>query len=207
MYVSMKQPNAMETNCERCHSPAESRSHTVHAGKVDCKACHQRHVVSCTNCHFATLLNEGKRISIPVSGWLFLMNLNRRVTSANMQSFVVEGNKTFLMFAPQHSHSIMAKGRTCNDCHASPILNEIETGSVRLTWLEDGKMKNAKGMIPVTDAIAWEMSYQDREQGTWIPISDPAKPKLHYAGYGAPLTKAQVQSLRKPQVEMKKKTQ
>jgi hypothetical protein len=120
-YISMKQPGATDAGCERCHTPKPSLSHTAHKGTVDCKACHDRHVVSCTNCHFETLVQQGKRVAIPVSGWVFLMNLNGKVTSATVQSFVVKGKKTFLMFAPQHSHSVMAKGRTCKDCHATEV--------------------------------------------------------------------------------------
>ena len=33
--------------------------------------------------------------------------------------FVAEGDKTFLMFAPQFSHSVTTKGRTCRECHAT----------------------------------------------------------------------------------------
>ena len=194
-YVSMKQEGAMETNCEKCHMPGETRSHTVHGGKVDCKACHEQHVVSCTNCHFETQVQEGKRIAIPVSGWLFLMNFNGKVTAANMQSFVVKGNKTFLMFAPQHSHSIMKKGRQCNECHATQIIQEIQKGTVALTRLEDGKLQNIQGVIPVAEDVDWEVVYQDREQGKWVPLSNPAKPRLHYAGYGQPLTKDQMRNL------------
>ena len=200
-YVSMKQPDAMEVSCGQCHSPGESRAHTVHDGKLDCNACHQRHVVSCTNCHFETLVKEGKRIAIPVSGWMFLMNLNGKVTSATMQSFVVKENKTFLMFAPQHSHSVMGKGRTCNECHSAKILEDIRKGRVKLTWFQDAKMQNRKGVIPVAEGITWEMVYQDREGGNWVPMANPRQPKLHYASFGTPLTAAQIRSLRKPQTD------
>jgi hypothetical protein len=191
----MKEAGAMEETCEKCHTPKMSRSHTVHGGKVDCKACHEQHVISCTNCHFETLMQEGKRVAIPVSGWLFLMNLDGKVTSANMQSFVVKGNKTFVMFAPQHSHSIMKKGRECDECHATQIMQEVQKGTVRLTRLEDGKLQNIKGVIPVAEDVNWEMVYQDREQSKWVPLSNPAQPILHYAGYGKPLTKDQIRNL------------
>ena len=195
VYVSMKTTGAMETSCEKCHTAKMTRSHTIHQGKVDCKACHERHVLSCTNCHFETQVKEGKRVAIPVSGWLFLMNLNGKVTSANMQSFVAAGNKTFLMFAPQHSHSVMNKGRECSECHATQIVRDVQNGTVTLTWLQDGKLQNLKGVIPVAEDVNWEMAYQDREQGKWVPISNPAKPKLQYAGYGTPLSKNQIRSL------------
>jgi hypothetical protein len=66
---------------------------------------------------------------------------------------------------------------------------------VRLTRLEDGKLQNIKGVIPVADDVNWEMVYQDREQGKWVPLANPAKPKLHYAAYGKPLTKDQMSKL------------
>ncbi len=197
-YTSMKQKDAMDAKCEKCHeSVTQSVSHTVHDGKLDCKACHDRHVVSCSNCHFSTLIKEGKRVSLPISGWVFLMNHNGKVTSANMQTFVVEGNKTFLMFAPQHSHSVMKDGRKCDDCHATEIAKKAQKGKLPLTWLEKGEVRHLSGVVPVADGTNYEMIYQDYQAGKWIPIKNPAKPILHYAGYGEPLTKEQLTQLAK----------
>jgi hypothetical protein len=111
-HLSMKQPNVMDTKCENCHEAvSQTEAHIVHQEKLDCKACHVRHVLSCTNCHFGNMVQKGVRKAMPVSGWMFLMNYAGKVTSANMQTFVAEGNKTFLIFAPHMSHSIMKKGR------------------------------------------------------------------------------------------------
>lgn len=154
-YISMKQEKAMGTKCENCHSPSsEITSHTVHNGKVECKACHERHVVSCTNCHFETLVKEGKRRAIPVSGWIFLMTHNGKVTSANMQTFVVEGEQTFLMFAPQHSHSIMAKGRDCSECHATEtmLVKGVNDGEHEIGEISDvlARLQLAKAYLSVS---------------------------------------------------------
>jgi hypothetical protein len=201
-YLSMKQPGAMDTRCENCHGAvSDIPSHTVHKGRLDCKACHERHVVSCTNCHFETVLKEKKRVSIPVSGWVFLMNYEGKVTSANMQTFVVPGPKTFLMFAPQHSHSVMAKGRTCGQCHASDILKQVQEGSINLTWLDKGEIKQMKGVIPVAGGVKWGAVYQDFQSGKWIPLENAPAPELHYAGFGTPLSKDQIDRLAKPQKE------
>ncbi len=195
-YASMKQPGAMDAECSRCHgSVSHTVSHTVHGQKLDCKACHERHVVSCTNCHFETILKEDKRVSIPKSGWIFLMNYQGKVTSANMQSFVVGGPKTFLMFAPQHSHSIMGEGRTCTQCHASDIVQQVRNGSVRLTWMEQGEVKNIQGVIPVTDGVRWNLVFQDYQDGKWIQIKNAPAPELQYAGFGSPLSSDQMKSL------------
>lgn len=58
-YISMKAPGAMDTKCENCHDDLKpTESHTVHKASLDCKACHIRHVVSCTNCHFDTMVEK-----------------------------------------------------------------------------------------------------------------------------------------------------
>ncbi|NWG02921.1 MAG: hypothetical protein HXY44_08710 [Syntrophaceae bacterium] len=195
-YISLKQPGAMDTKCEKCHpSVKPTDSHTVHGDKVDCKACHIRHVVSCTNCHFDTLLKEGKRTAIPVSGWVFLMNYGGKVTSANMQNFVVNTDKTFLMFAPHMSHSVMKEGRKCDGCHGTKIMKDIQSGKITLTWFEKGKVMNLKGVIPVVKGVDYQCIYQDRKEGKWVPIQNPAKPLYHYAAFGEPLSQEQLNKL------------
>jgi hypothetical protein len=115
-----------------------------------------------------------------------------------MQSFVVKGNKTFLMFAPQNSHSIMKQGRKCEDCHNTDIVKQTQDGKVKLTWLENNKVANLKGVIPVVDGVKYECVYQDYENGKWMPIENPSAPMVHYAGYGTPLSKEQLGKLATP---------
>lgn len=199
-YNSMKQPGAMDVKCEQCHdSISGSRSHSVHAGKLDCKACHVRHVVSCNSCHFETMIKEKKRVSLPVSGWKFLMNSEGRVTSANMQTFVVPGDKTFLIFAPQFSHSVMKNGTRCEACHATKIVKQILGENINLSWLEGGREQNLKGIIPVVSGVRYDCVYQNFDNGKWTPISNPPVPKVQYVGYGLPLTKEQLEKMSIPQ--------
>lgn len=198
-YVSMKEPGAMETECESCHDDIKpTEAHLSHDGTLDCKACHLRHVVSCTNCHFNTLVEKGKRKAIPVSGWLFLMNYDGKVTSASMQTFVTEGDKTFLMFAPHMSHAVMKEGRACESCHATETMKQAQEGKVALTWLEDGKVQNLKGVIPVVDQVDYQCSYQNFVDGEWVPIENPPPPLRHYAAFGKPLTPDQLKKLVEP---------
>jgi hypothetical protein len=198
-YNSMKQSGAIDANCEKCHkSVSQSASHQIHKDNLECKACHVRHVVSCSNCHIGTLVNERKRVDIKLSGWVFLMNYNGKVTSATTQNYVVPGNKTFLMFAPQNSHSVMKQGRKCGDCHSTDIVQQVQKGSLKLTWLENNELKNVKGVIPVVDGVTYECAYQDYKDGKWIPIENPSLPEIHYAGYGTPLTKEQLRKLAMP---------
>ena len=200
VYSSMKQPGAMDVSCEQCHDKiSKTTSHTIHGNNVDCKACHVQHVVSCTNCHFETMVKEGKRVAVPVTGWTFLMNSNGKVTSANMQTFVVPGNKTFLMFAPQFSHSVSKEGKKCEDCHANTNVEEVAKGTIDLTWLANSKVEQTKGVIPVVEGVQYNLVYQNFENGKWTPIENPLKPKIQYVGFGSPLTKEQLKKLMIPQ--------
>ncbi len=198
-YNSMKQAGAMDTKCEDCHETvSESVSHTIHQEKLDCKACHVRHVVSCLNCHFETMVTQGKRVATPVSDWVFLMNdKDGKVTSANTQTFVVEDNKTFLMFAPQNSHSIQKDGRKCNDCHATEIVKQLQEGETDLTWRENGEIRQAHGVIPVVADVKYNFIYQAYEDGKWVPVSEPLPPGLQYVGFGEPLSREQLDKLTK----------
>jgi len=198
-YTSMREPGAMDANCEECHeSVPSSTSHKIHRNKLNCNPCHVRHVVSCSNCHFETLVKEGKKVFMPLSGWVFLMNYEGRVTSANMQTFVTAGNKTFLMFAPQNSHSVMKDGRKCNDCHGIENVKKVQSGNIAMTWLENGELKQAKGVIPVVDGVKYGFVYHDYKDGKWIPIENPSEPLLQYAGYGNPLSEAQLEKMAMP---------
>jgi len=198
-YNSMKQPGVLDAKCENCHKTITSSvSHKIHRDKLGCESCHVRHVVSCSNCHFETLVKEGKRVAIPLSGWVFLMNYNGKVTSANMQTFVVKDNKTFLMFAPQFSHSVMKEGRKCVDCHDTENVKQVEKGKLNMTWLENKGVKQSKGIIPIVEGVTYDFVYHDYQNGKWVPIENPEAPVLHYAGYGTPLSKEQLKKLAMP---------
>ncbi len=116
-----------------------------------------------------------------------------------MQTFVVSGPKTFVMFAPQHSHSIMAKGRECSHCHASEIFQKVRSGNTPLTWMEQGKIRYTTGVIPVADGVQWNIVFQDRRDDAWVPIESAPDPGIHYAGFGSPLSKEQMERLSSPQ--------
>ena len=198
-YTSMREPGALDANCEKCHeSVPSSTSHKIHRNKLDCNSCHVRHVVSCSNCHFETLVKEGKKVAMPLYGWVFLMNYQGKVTSANMQTFVTAGDKTFLIFAPQNSHSVMKDGRKCNECHGIENVKKVQSGTIALTWLENGELKQAKGVIPVVAGVEYGFVYHNYKDGKWIPIEKPPKPLLQYAGYGGPLSDAQLKKLAMP---------
>ena len=195
-HVSLKQPGAMDTKCEKCHDDiTPSEAHSVHGSKLDCKACHIRHVVSCTNCHFQTMVEKGVRKAIPVFGWMFLINYNDQVTSGSMQTFVTKGNKTFIMFAPHMSHSIMKEGRKCDGCHGTETMKQAQTGKIKLLWFENGKVCNLKGVVPVVDDVEYDCVYQNFVGDKWEPIENPPDPVRQYAAFGKPLTLKQLEKL------------
>lgn len=198
-YNSMKQTGAIDAKCENCHQViTETTAHKIHNGRLDCNACHVRHVVSCSNCHFETLVNDKKRVDMKLSGWTFLINYNGQVTAGTMQTYVLKDNKTFLMFAPQNSHSIMKEGRKCADCHGSDNAKKAQSGSFILTWLENGELKQSKGVIPVAEGVQYNFVPFNYINGKWEPFEKISNTGLHYAGYGSPLTKEQLRKLSTP---------
>jgi hypothetical protein len=123
------------------------------------------------------------------------MNYKDKVTSASMQTFVTGGNKTFLMFAPHMSHSVMNEGRGCDACHGIKTAMQVKKGHLKLTWLENKKVVNRKGVIPVVDGVDYDCVYQNFVDGQWIPIQKPLKPMVQYAAFGKPLTGEQLDKL------------
>lgn len=204
-YVSMKQAGAMDAKCENCHdSITQSESHTVHNGKLDCKACHTRHAVSCANCHFDSIVHERKRRAIPLFDWLFLISYRNKITSANMQTFVYQGKRTFLMFAPQFTHSVMKPGRKCDECHGADSAKQLKSGALTLTWIDNGKLVNRKGLIPVVEGASYKSAYLDYRDGAWSPIENPEQPNPHYVGFGRPLSSEQLEKLTLTSEELKR---
>lgn len=44
-------------------------------------------------------------------------------------------------------------------------MRQVQKGKVILTWLEEGKVKNLKGVIPVVDGVDYQCIYQDLREG------------------------------------------
>lgn len=52
--------------------------------------------------------------------------------------------------------------------------------------IEEGKVENLKGVIPVVKEVDYQCVYQDFKEGKWVPIKNPSKPLYHYAAFGKP---------------------
>lgn len=197
LYNSIQDPGALDAKCENCHKPAsECPPHELHKGKVDCNACHVRDLTSCYNCHFDTRVKEGKSVSLPLKNLLFMVNHDGRVTLGNLHTFVYQ-NKSLITFAPSFPHSIMKKGRGCEECHDTPIIRALKKGQFKPIWYETGELKNVQGIIPVLEGQEWNFVFLNFERGRWIPIEEPSPPLINYAGYCAPLTSDQLAKLEK----------
>lgn len=107
------QLEATVVECEGCHKDVtETRSHTVHDGKVDCISCHQGWMLTCQNCH----LDTRKGMTVSSDEYLLGMNVNGKVTTF-MRMEATIGNETHTGFGEWNSHTITAEGKQCEFCH------------------------------------------------------------------------------------------
>jgi hypothetical protein len=197
-YDTYTQPGVLETRCETCHADIpQSASHTAHAGRLDCSACHTAKITTCLNCHVESRVSAGKSVEIPLQGMLFLANHGGKVTTANLLTYVYKG-RTMITVAPTFAHSIVKQGRACSDCHGSAIVRAVAAGTFTpVTWA-DGKMTGTPGVIPVVDPLAWNLPFLDHKDGAWVPLVASGPPIVNFSGSCAPLTREQVARLAKP---------
>lgn len=161
-YASWLEPGASKTSCVECHplsGLSSNTSHDMHAKteKVDCLACHTTSIVSCTNCHFETLLATGKNRPLKkIKGFELLVKRNGKVTTGTFMTFTYDG-KTNVIVAPFRSHLIQKNARTCTDCHVNmggnvAAINEYNSDK-KITmskWDEANKtMITPTGVVPI----------------------------------------------------------
>jgi hypothetical protein len=161
-YKSWLDSGASKTSCVECHplnGLSSNTSHDTHAksGKVDCLACHTTSIVSCTNCHFETLIATGKnRAMKKIKGFELLVKRNGKVTSGTFMTFTYNG-KSNVIIAPFRSHLIQKNARTCTDCHVNmggnvaAIKEYNADGKITMTkWNETGKtISTPAGVVPI----------------------------------------------------------
>jgi hypothetical protein len=161
-YASWLDEGASKTKCIDCHplsGLSSNTSHDTHAKteKVDCLACHTTSIVSCTNCHFETLLATGKNRPLKkIKGFELLIKRNGKVTTGTFMTYTYNG-KTDVIIAPFRSHLIQKNARTCIDCHVNmggtvaAIQEYNADGKITMTkWDEANKtMKTPSGVVPI----------------------------------------------------------
>ncbi|MCX6173934.1 MAG: T9SS type A sorting domain-containing protein [Ignavibacteriales bacterium] len=161
-YKSWLDTGASKASCTDCHPInrlSSNTSHDTHVknGNVDCLACHTTSIVSCTNCHFETLIATGKnRAMKKIKGFELLVKRNGKITSGTFMTFTYNG-KTDVIIAPFRSHLIQKNARTCTDCHVDlggnvAAIKEYNTDrKITMTkWNEAGKtVSTPTGVVPI----------------------------------------------------------
>jgi hypothetical protein len=204
-YTSQREPGAVKADCLLCHSGKQAKGsiyladlpfHKIHKEKLDCAACHVRAAMNCYNCHFDTVLKTGSRKDafIPYKSWLLLVNYKGKITSGNAQTLVYKGKK-YIVFVPYLTHSIMAKGRNCEDCHDNKAMKRIREGkTIPMVTFKDGKLITWEGVVPlVPDKLEW--TFLDKKEGKWAVINNQEKPLVQFSLYAEPLTPQQLEKL------------
>lgn len=110
------QLEATNVECEGCHKDVtESRSHTVHDGKLECISCHTGWMLTCENCH----LDTRKGMTVTAEKYLLGINKDGQVTTfLNMEATV--GNDTHYGYGEWYAHTTSATGKECVFCHENP---------------------------------------------------------------------------------------
>ncbi|RLB26173.1 MAG: hypothetical protein DRG71_02810 [Deltaproteobacteria bacterium] len=197
-YDSMRSEGAVSADCTSCHKPgedfdAESKPHTVHKKKVSCEACHVRSTMTCYNCHF--IEGHKKTAFFPVKTWTMLVNFRDKVTVGGVMGLVWKGKK-FIAYVPRFTHSIDAKGRSCDDCHANKAMKLIKDGKkVPVMKFENGKVIPWQGVIPLApDKLYFSFMEKDKN-GNWYKLPDNTPVEVQFADYARPLTEKQLKNL------------
>jgi len=215
VYASMHSPGAPSISCANCHiisatdsSIPEHKQHLDSNGKVlECGVCHIQSVITCYNCHFDSEINGlGKINYSPMSNFVMLVNVTEtnRVGVASYQSLYHNAtDKSFVVFAPFHSHSVTRQGRTCGGCHNNKYAQARNAGGdVVVTEWVAGAIKHATGVIPVIDG-AMTFQYVNLTNPTAPPaerVWEPVKTTSDGVQYGfcAPLSATQTALLAAP---------
>ena len=196
-YLSMRSENAIQANCLDCHEEGESKAHVVHNGKLSCEACHVSAITTCYNCHI--IEGHKKGAFIPHKSWTLLVNYRGKVTTGNVQTIVYKGKK-FIVYAPRLTHSIMKKGRDCNDCHGNKAVTLLKKGKmVPMETFENGKLNSWKGVVPAVEGGLYWVYLEKDKQGRWYKLPDNTPVVTQWGLYARPIAKEQLDKLATPQ--------
>ena len=210
-YNSMRDPGAVEASCDGCHMVESTGapvydtdlfSHTVHGDKLDCATCHVQNTMACYNCHFSKFLETKTKKGnfLATKDWMLLINHRGKVTSGTAMT-LVHDDKTFVTYGPYFTHSVMADGRTCGDCHNNEAVRKMSKGEkIPVAQFNDGKITFWKGVIPtIHENLEWQ--FLDKKDDQWIPLAVEGEPAVQYSVYGKPLSAEQLEKLAQPMEE------
>lgn len=166
-YNSLYEDGVIKVKCEDCHTPLPTNtSHTLHASKVDCAACHAVSILTCASCHFESLLATGKNRAInQIKNYRLLIKRNNKVRLGGFMTHTYDG-KTNVIVNAYHSHIITKNATTCSDCHQNmgglnaAITEYNNTGNITLTtWNETTKkIVGPTGVVPLV--ADWKTAFK-----------------------------------------------
>lgn len=165
-YNSLYEDGAIKVKCEDCHTNLPiNTSHTLHASKVDCSACHAVSILTCASCHFESLVATGKNRAInQIKNYRLLVKRNNEVRLGGFMTHTYDG-KTNVIVNGYHSHIITKNATTCSDCHNmsgsnAAITEYNNTGNITLTtWNESTKkIVGPTGVIPLV--ADWKTAFK-----------------------------------------------
>jgi len=211
-YQSMMEPGAMDVTCEGCHADRpDNTSHSIHASRLHCSACHAQSVLTCYSCHFFGDPGSGPPTTHkgPVlRDFTFLARhaITGQVHTATMLPLIWE-NSTFVLITPYASHTISAEGRPCDACHYNQAVREYaETGQVTvIRWdADESQIIPPQGVIPVPPdwRQAMQFDFLGYQRDPSLPEDDPGQWAFLKSGadlmqmmYAEPLTAEQMDRL------------
>jgi len=209
-YNSMRQSGAMDVACTNCHTKdtvdypllPNTKSHTIHKGKLHCNACHVQNAISCYNCHFGVLAktkSKPKSFAMKIKDFLLLVKYKGKVTSGTIQTLVGHKNEPFIVYVPYFTHSIMSEGRKCEQCHATKAVNILASSKkFSPVTFKNGKLEFYKGVIPLApDLLNW--LFLEKKEGKWVPFQPKVKPLVQMGLYAEPFMQDELKKLQKKQ--------
>jgi hypothetical protein len=209
-YHSMRQAGAMEAACTNCHTvttsdyPAlpETRSHTVHKGKLTCNACHVQNTISCYNCHFGVLAetkSKPQSFTKRVKDFLLLVKYRDKITSGTMQTLVGKNNEPFITYVPYFTHSVMNEGRRCEQCHDTEAVRMLASDEkFTAAVYREGDLDFYKGVIPLApDLLEWP--FLEKKAGKWVPFEPKQDPVIQLGVYAEPFSRDEIKKMAKQQ--------
>ena len=204
-YASMLEGDAIHVECEDCHpNPGSNPAHDIHMANVDCSACHTQSVISCYNCHFQTMVEQGEKkfFGPPRTGFKFLIKRDGKVRTASFQSAVYQG-QSFYVLAPYTAHSISPTPADCDDCHGNAAITEYNnTGQITVTQWDPNTatLNGPTGVIPIPPdwqtALKFDHLDYDPNSDSWFFLKGTTD--LPQMMYGEPLDADTLQKLAVP---------
>lgn len=206
-YHSMREAGVMEATCINCHTKdtdeyppvPDTKSHTVHKNELACNACHVQNTITCYNCHFGILAetkSKPKSFAKKAKDFLLLVKFRGKVTSGTMQTLVGKNNEPFVAYVPYFTHSVVAEGRKCEQCHATEAVNVLAS-SKKFTpaVFKNDQLEFYKGIIPLVPSLL-DWPFLEKKEGVWVPFEPKVKSLVQLALHAEPFTQEELEKLK-----------